>query len=132
VKTRFDKIVIMREVASRAASGAYSKSAARVARLEALTARLDAAAVLLTSEPGSVSGEALGAQMELAGRMRAAREVAQLRVEDALAERAEASVKRQAARRALDAAKDIRRVDELAQETRREARTVPLVTKDRS
>lgn len=131
MKTRLDKLVMVREAASRSASGAYAESVARVAQHEGLAARLEGAAAMLTPETGAVAGGSLGAQLELAIRMRAARLVAQSRVDGALAERGEAAVARQAARRALDAAKDACRADRQAGVARREARLVPMVSKDR-
>jgi hypothetical protein len=127
MKPRFDKLVVVRGAASRMAAAVFADASSRVADHEDIVERLDQAATALPCEIGSATGAALGAPLELSDRMRSARRVAQGRIAAATAERDEAAVVRKGARRALDAAVDIRRAERQALRVRREARVVPVV-----
>jgi hypothetical protein len=127
MKPRFDKLVVVRGAASRMAAAAFADASSRVADHEDIAGRLDHAAMALGPETGGATGAALGAQLELSERMRSARGVAQGRIAVATAERDDAAVVRKGARRALDAAVDIRRAERQALRVRREARVVPVV-----
>jgi hypothetical protein len=132
MKTRFDKLVVVRGAASRTASGAFAEASMRAAGQADMAGRLQNAASILSPEVGSATGAGLGAQLELAGRIDTACRVARARVEEATSERDEAAVARKAARRALDAAVDIRREHGRAAVLRREARAVTIAVKDRA
>ncbi len=129
--SRLDKLIKVRRVASRMASGAFAESAGRALQQMSLVDRLNSASRALSPQSGIAAGQMIGAQLELAGRMRAARQVARDRADAADAERSEAAVARKAAIRALDAAIDIRRAGDRARLQRREAMVMPCVIKDR-
>ena len=129
--TRYDKLIIVRRVASRLASAALAGAAARVATHQAVVRRLDDAACELTPETGLGLGAALGARHELAARMQTARRRAQAKANDACADRDNAVLARQSARRALDAAIDVQRADRKAQAARRTENTALVIIKDR-
>jgi hypothetical protein len=125
MKSRFDKLVIVRGAESRLATRDYSASATHLAVQESLAARLEGAASALSPETGAASGAGLAAQHELSGRMQTARRTTQARIDDAQIDRDEAALARKAARRALDAVVDIRRVHRQARIVRAEAKAVP-------
>jgi hypothetical protein len=129
--SRLDKLITVRRVASRMASSAFAESAGRALQQMSLVDRLNSASRALSPQSGIATGQMIGAQLELAGRMRAARQVARDRADAADAERSEAAVARKAAIRALDAAIDIRRAGDRARLQRREAMVMPCVIKDR-
>ena len=122
--SRLAKLIKVRRVASRIASGAYAESAARAADHASLVDRIDGAARILVSEGGLATGADFAARLELADRMRAAGALARQRAEIAFAERQDAAVERKAAIRALEAAIDIRRAGDRADMRRREAKSV--------
>lgn len=132
MKTRYDKLIVVRDVASRIATASFAEAAAHLAGQEALAVRLDSAANALSPEIGAASGAALAAQLELAGRMQAARSVAQARIDDARRDCDETALTRKASRRALDAAVDIRRAHQQARVTRAETRQMPVTSTDQS
>ncbi len=127
MRARFDKLVVVRGAASRLAATVFADASSRVAEHEDIAGRLDQAATVPPPEMGSAMGAALAAQLELSDRMRAARRVARGRIVVATAERDDAAVARKGARRALDAAVDIRRAEQQAIRVRREVRVVPVV-----
>ncbi len=129
MKARFDKLVIVRGAASRLAASTYAEASSRVAAHENMAGRLDDAAATLAPEPGAATGSGLTARMELGDRMRTARRAAQSQVDAATVDRGEAGHARKAARRALDAAIDVRRNERKAVTIRREARIVPIIGK---
>ena len=132
MKARLDKLVVVRGAASRMAAAALADASSRVAEHIDIAARLDQAGATLTPETGGATGAILGGQLELGERMRSARHLAQGRVEAATADRTQAGIARKAARRALDAAVDIRRVERQAVAIRLAARAVPVTGKTRT
>ena len=131
MSARLAKLIQVRRVASRIASGACAKSAARAADHASLVDRIDGAARILVSEGGIVAGADFAARFELAERMRAAGTLARHRAEIAFAERQDAAVERKAAIRALDAAIDIHRAGDRANMRRRETKSIVPLTKVR-
>lgn len=125
MKARYDKLIVVRAVASRKATASFVESATHVAGQEALLRRLADATAALTPETGLASGAGLAARGELAGRMQAALRTTQLRLEDRQAEHDDSAVARQAAKRALDSAIEIRRLHAKARLIRAEAKSVP-------
>jgi hypothetical protein len=122
--SRLDKLIKVRRVASRNASGIFGESAARAADHAMLVDRIDGASRILAPQEGFAAGGILAAQLELAERMRAAGALARHRAELAFAERQDAAVERKAAMRALDAAIDIRRAGDRADLRRHEAKSI--------
>ena len=129
--SRLAKLIKVRRVASRIASGAYAESAARAADHASLVDRIDAATRVVVADEGLASGAAFAARFELAERMRAAGALARHRAEIAFAERQDAAVERKAAIRALDAAIDIHRAGDRANMRRRETKSIVPLTKVR-
>jgi hypothetical protein len=129
MKARYDKLIVVRAAASRLATASFVESATHVAGQEALVRRLADATAALTPETGLASGAGLAARGELAGRMQAALRNTQRRLEDRQAEHGDSAVARQAARRALDSAVDIRRIHAKACLVRAEAKFVPTKPK---
>jgi hypothetical protein len=125
VKTRYDKLIVVRGVEARMATSDFAEAAATLAGHEALAMRLDGAATALSTETGTGSGADLAARLELSGRMHVARRTAQVRLDDALTARDQAATARKTSRRALDAAIDIRRAHQQTEITRAEAKAVP-------
>ncbi len=121
---RLEKLVKVRRAASRMASAAFAESAARSTDHAALVDRIDSASRLLMPEEGFAVGAALAAQLELAERMRAAGALAQHRAEIAFVDHQDAAIKRKAAIRALDAAIDIRRARDRADQRRHEVKSI--------
>ena len=131
MRKRSDRILAVRKAAGRAASGEFAGAASNFIYLAKLLTRIEEAAATLSPDTGLVPGAALGAQLELAGRMNGALQLARGRVDRAAIERTDAAVMRKAARRALDTAIDMRRDQDRAAQRRIESQAVPLVTKDR-
>ena len=124
MSARLAKLIQVRRVASRIASGAFAESAARAADHASLVDRIEGAARVVVADEGLAAGAAFAARFELAERMRAAGALARHRAEIAFAERQDAAVERKAAIRALDAAIDIHRAGDRADLRRREAKSV--------
>ena len=131
MRKRSDRILAVRKAAGRAASGEFAGAASNVIHHAKLLTRLEEAAATLSPDTGVVPGAALGAQLELAGRMNGPLQLARGRVDRAAIERTDAAVMRKAGRRALDTAIDMRRDQDRAAQRRIESQAVPLVTKDR-
>lgn len=130
MRARFNKLVVVRDAASRLATRDFAHAMAQLGEHEALAVRLDAAALALLPQKGPVSGAGLAAQLELSDRMLAARRMTHGRIIEALAERDDAGVARKAAQRALDAALDIRRTHRHARSVRAAAKAMPTIPKD--
>lgn len=130
MKSRYDKLVVVRATASRMATASFVDSAARLAGHESLADRLEAAAAALSPEAGVASGAGLAARLELAGRMQAAHFATQDRIDEARADRDDGALARRAARRALDAVVDIRRSHQKAAIIRIEAKAASAKPKD--
>jgi hypothetical protein len=129
MSARLERLIKVRRVVSRMASGAFVECAARAADHAILVDRIDGAARDLVAEEGLAAGAAFAAQLELAERMRAAGALARHRAEIAFAERQDAAVERKTAIRALDAAIDIRRAGDRADQRRREAKSITAQAK---
>lgn len=125
MNTRLDKLIKVRRVAARLASGAYAESAGRALQQISLLDRLTAASDSLSVVPGAAMGQAVASQLELAGRMRAAKQVARDRADAARAQRSEAANERKASIRALDAAIDIHRAADRKKASKMEGRATP-------
>ncbi len=126
--SRLAKLIKVRRVTSRMASGAFAESAGRAADHASLVDRIERATCTLAPDEGFAVGATLAAQLELAERMRAAGALARHRAEIAFAERQHAAIERKAAIRALDAAIDIHRACDHVDMRRREAKSVvPMV-----
>jgi hypothetical protein len=125
MKTRYDKLVVVRQTESRLATVAFAMASADVVAQRALAGRLQGALESLAILGGPTSAAEMAARMELASRMAAAQGVAGDRINDAQAAQTEAGVARQSARRALDAARDIRRVAVNDVIRRQEAKALP-------
>lgn len=130
MKSRYDKLVVVRAAACRRATAVFAESIARLAGQEALADRLEVAAAALSSEAGVASGAGLAARLELAGRMQGALRETQCRIDEARAVRNDGALARRAARRALDAVIDIRRSHQKAAIIRSEAKTAPVKSQD--
>ena len=130
MKKRYDKLVVVRSAASHTASAAFADSAAYLMGQETLARRLEDAAAALSPETGVGSGSELAARCELATRMQSARRITQGRLHDARSDHDNVAMARRAARRALDAATDIRRTHDRAEVARLEAKVVPVRPKD--
>jgi hypothetical protein len=130
MKTRYDKLVVVRAAASRAATAALVDATGQLAGQEALVRRLEGAAAALSPDKGLVPAADLAARLELAVRMQSARQVTQARIEDARIDRDGVAHARRTARRALDAAVDIRRAHNLAKIARAEAKAQPVKPKN--
>jgi hypothetical protein len=130
VTSRLARLIKVRRVASRMASGAFVESAARAAGHAMLVERIEGAADLLVPDAEIAQGSALAAKLELAERMRAAGALARHRAEVAFAERCDAATARKTTIRALDAVIDIRRAKDRAAIRRLEAKTVVLLPQD--
>lgn len=129
MKARYDKLVVVRAAASRMTSAAFANSALQLAAQKALSERLQGAAAALSVETGIATGAALAARNELSGRMQAAHCVTFARVEDAQTAHNDVAYARRAARRALDAAVDIRRAHQQTAIARAAAKIVPIMPK---
>jgi hypothetical protein len=129
VKARYDKLVVVRAAASRMTSAAFANSALQLAAEKALSERLQGAAAALSVETGIATGAALAARNELSGRMQAAHGETFARIEDAQSAHNDVAYARRAARRALDAAVDIRRAHQQTAIARAVAKTVPFMPK---
>ena len=130
MKKRYDKLVTVRDAASRMASAALADSTARVRGQEALGRRLESAAAALSPETGFALGGQLAACSELATRMQAAHKATLDRIQIARSDQDDAASARRAARRMLDAAIEARRAHEQAQVLRAQTKAVPLKVKD--
>lgn len=130
MKSRYDKLIVLRAAASRIASAAFADSASQLAGQKALSERLEGATVALSPEPGIATGAGLAARNELSGRMQVARLSTLARVADAQAAHDDVAYARRAARRAFDAAVDIRRAHQQAALTRAETKAAPTMPKD--
>lgn len=126
MKKRFDKLIAVRGAASRMASAAFAESAAHLKGQESLARRLEDAAAALSPEAGVGLGCELAARSELATRMQTAHRVTQGRLRDAWSDHDDVAAARRAARRALDAAVDIRRAHDRAEVARIETKVVPV------
>ena len=126
MKTRYDKLIVVRAAASRMATAAFADAGADLGGQEALAQRLMGAAAALSPETGAATGAGLASQLELAGRMHAAHRTTRARVDDARTHHDEAALGRRAARQALDATVDIRRSHQKAAITRADAKAVPV------
>ena len=129
--SRLAKLIKVRRIASRIASGVFAESAASAADHASLVDRIDAATRVVVADEGLAGGAPLAARFELAERMRAAGALARHRAEIAFAERQDAAVERKAAIRALDAAIDIHRAGDRANMRRRETKSIVPLTKVR-
>jgi hypothetical protein len=130
MKTRFDRLIVVRAAASRMATACFVDAAAHLAGQEALANRLESAGAALSPDTGLVSAASLAARLELSGRMKTAHRTTQSRIDDARIESDDIAMARRAARRALDAAIDIRRAHGLAKVARAEAKAIPTNPKD--
>jgi hypothetical protein len=126
---RLAKLIKVRRIASRIASGAFAQRAAHAADQALLVDRIDDAVARLVPDESVMVGGALAAKLELAERMRAAGALARYRAENAFAERREAAVERKAAIRALDAVIDIHRAGNREATRRREAKSITPLAK---
>lgn len=131
MRTRLEKVRMLRAAESRRASGSFAEAATRVFVTENLCDRLDSAAATLALTPGEASGAAIAGQLELAERMRTARRAAQANADIAIEARTDAAAARMVARRALDAVTDLQREEARVEAGRLEARAVPQPAKDR-
>ncbi len=131
MKTRFDKLVVVRGAASRMAAAAFAHAASRVAIQKAIADRIDTADILFAVNEGAASGSDLSARMEFGTRMQAIRHAAQMQIESATADRNDAAQERKGARRALDAAIDIHRTQRRAMHLRSANQAVPPAGKQR-
>jgi hypothetical protein len=127
MKTRYDKLVVVRRAESRIAAAAFATASADVGAQHALANRLRTALDSLSLTSGPTSAAEMAARMELASRMAAAQGVAQGRIDIAQAAQHDAGMARKSARRALDAVRDIRRVAVKDVIRRREAKALPPV-----
>jgi hypothetical protein len=109
MKTRYDKLVVVRRAESRIAAAAFATASADLGAQHMLASRLRSALDSLSLTSGPMSAAEMAARMELASRMAAAQDVARTRIDAAHAAQHDAGVARQSARRALDAVRDIRR-----------------------
>lgn len=130
MKQRYDKLIVVRGATSRIASAAFAESAAHLSGQEALVRRLEDAAAALSPQIGLGVASELAARCELAGRMHTAHRMTQDRVDDARSEYDDVSNARHKARRALDAAIDIRRTHDRDRAARSEAKVVPVRTRN--
>jgi hypothetical protein len=129
VTVRLARLIKVRRVASRMASGAFVESAEHAAAHAMLVERIEAASNVLATDQKIARGSALAAQLELAERMRAACALARQRADIAFAERHHAAIERKAATRALDAVIDIRRAGDRAAAQRRERKDSIVLSK---
>jgi hypothetical protein len=126
MKTRYDKLFVVRRAENRIAAAAFASASADVGAQHALANRLRSALDSLSLTSGPTSAAEMAARMELASRMAAAQGVARTRIDTAKAAQLDAGIARKSARRALDAVHDIRRVAVNDVIRRREAKVVPV------
>jgi hypothetical protein len=124
VKTRYDKLVVVRRAENRIAAATFAAASVDVSTQHALASRLRSALDSLALTSGPTSAAEIAARMELASRMATAQGVARTRIDAAQAAQLGAGIARKSARRALDAAHDIQRVTINDLIRRREAKAV--------
>jgi hypothetical protein len=130
MKTRYDKLVVVRRAESRMAAAAFATASADLGAQHMLASRLRSALDSLSLTSGPTSAAEMAARMELASRMAAAQGVARTRIDTAKTAQRDAGIARQSARRALDAVRDIRR-DAIKQVVRsHEAKVVPATPQE--
>ncbi len=110
MKTRYDKLVVVRRAENRIATATFAAASVDVSTQHALATRLRSALDSLALTSGPTSAVEIAARMELASRMATAQGVARTRIDAAQAAQLDAGIVRKSARRALDAVHDIRRV----------------------
>jgi hypothetical protein len=125
MKTRYDKLVVIRRAESRIAAVTFATASADLGAQHALANRLRSALDSLSLSNGPTSAAEMAARMELASRMAAAQGVARTRIETAQAVQHDAGMVRKSARRSLDAVCEIRRVAVNDLIRRREAKVAP-------
>lgn len=128
MKTRYDKLVVVRRAENQIAAAAFAAASADVGAQHALASRLRSALDSLSLTSGPMPAAEMAARMELASRMAAAQGVARTRIDAVQAAQLDAGIARKSARRALDAVQDIRRVAVNDVIRRHEAKAVLLKT----
>jgi hypothetical protein len=129
MKRRLDRLIVVREAARRVASATYNELSARVAQQTELAARIEDAAERLSPETGLAWGGAIGARLELAGRMHLARCSARSQADAARMDCHEAAVARQSAGRALDTVRAMSRAEKRAKAALRDEQADSVRTK---
>jgi hypothetical protein len=130
MKTRYDKLIVIRRAENRIAAAAFASASADVGAQHVLANRLRSAIESLSLTSGPTSAAEMAARMELASRMAAAQGVARIRIDTAQTAQLDAGIARKSACRALDAVRDIRRVAVNDLIRHREAKAVPTKAQD--